>query len=181
MVKTRPGCTKCSSRTKAHPLPPRSRSVCSADVRKPRGTTRSGSLALWSNRNTTVSRTTVGEHGPDVERIGHGQRQGELPSRESSCAGTITLQTLHAVTVATGARSRTPKAPVLTLAEHSLTVAGGRVSTVRLHLSRKGRVLLAQAHNHTLRARMTIVAHDPTGATHTSQTNVTIHASKRRR
>jgi hypothetical protein len=100
------------------------------------------------------------------------------PAGESSCAGTIILRTFTAVRAATGVRSEASKLTILTLAESTFTVAGGRVGTVKLHLSTKARALLARTH--VLRARATIVAHDPTGATHTAQTDVTIRAPKRK-
>jgi len=63
------------------------------------------------------------------------------PTSESSCAGTVTLRTLGAV----GARKKRGKAAVLMLAAGLFTVAGGRVETVMLHLSAKGRALLARS------------------------------------
>jgi hypothetical protein len=97
------------------------------------------------------------------------------PAGESSCSGTITLRTLGAVT-ADFASSAKVKAAVLTLASGSFTVPGGEARTVILHLSGKGRTLLARSH--VLRVRATIVAHDPAGATHTSHSIVTVHAPK---
>ncbi|HXN39810.1 MAG TPA: hypothetical protein VN892_17380 [Solirubrobacteraceae bacterium] len=97
------------------------------------------------------------------------------PAGESRCSGTVTLRTLAAVSVP-AARAAKKKASVLTLATGSFTVAGGKVATVKLHLSAKARVLLARSR--TLRARATLVAHDPAGATHTTQTVVTLRAAK---
>jgi outer membrane protein assembly factor BamB len=95
------------------------------------------------------------------------------PVTEIRCEGTVTLRTLTAVRAATGHR-RNLKAAFLTLATGSFTVAGGRVTTVRLRLSVKARALLAR--NHVLRARATVVAHDPAGVTHVAHTIVTIRA-----
>jgi hypothetical protein len=95
------------------------------------------------------------------------------PVMEIRCGGTVTLRTLTAVRAATGHR-RNLKAAFLTLATGSFTVAGGRVATVRLRLSVKARALLAR--NHVLRARATVVAHDPAGVTHVAHTIVTIRA-----
>jgi hypothetical protein len=50
------------------------------------------------------------------------------------------------------------------------------VATVKLRLSTKARRLLSRSH--TLRARATVIAHDPAGTTHTSQAIVTLHAAK---
>lgn len=92
------------------------------------------------------------------------------PAGESRCTGTITLRTLKAVSAS--ATAHQAKKRILTLAVGSFTVAGGQVTTVKLHLSAKARKLLARAH--VLRARATIVAHDPPGTTHTTQTIVTL-------
>ncbi len=98
------------------------------------------------------------------------------PAGESSCSGSITLRTLNAV-IAGGPAAR-KKPSVLTLAVGSFTVLGGRVRAVTLHLSAKARVLLARSH--TLRARATLVAHAPQGASHTTRTIVTLRAPKPR-
>jgi hypothetical protein len=89
----------------------------------------------------------------------------------------VTLRTLSAVVAGAGAhQSKNAKAAILTLAIGSFKAAGGRVTTVRLRLSAKARALLARAH--LLRARATVLAHDPAGATHTAQSVVTIRADK---
>ena len=93
------------------------------------------------------------------------------PAGQTTCTGTVTLRTLHAVIAAAKQR-----AAVLTLAAGSFTVAGGQSKAVTLHLSAKARALLARSH--VLSARATIVAHNPSGATHTGQSNVTLHAAK---
>ena len=97
------------------------------------------------------------------------------PAGESICVGTVTLRTLGAVSASLAADAK-KKRSVLTLAAGSFTVAGGKVVTVKLHLSARARALLA--HGHLLRARATVVARDPTGATHTAQTIVTLRAAK---
>ncbi len=94
------------------------------------------------------------------------------PAGESSCAGTVTLRTLGAVS----ARKKKGTATVLTLARGSFTVAGGATQPITLHLSGQARALLAQLR--VLRVIATIVAHDATGATHTTQATVTLHAPK---
>jgi hypothetical protein len=104
------------------------------------------------------------------------------PAAESSCAGTITLRTLGAVSARAAGHKKKRKAAILTLATGSFTVSGGKVQTVTLHLSAKARTLLAGAH--VLRTQATIVAHDPSGASHTTQTTVTLRLAakaKRRR
>ncbi len=97
----------------------------------------------------------------------------KCPVGESSCTGTIVLQTLSAVGAdVSGHQSNKRKASVLTLARGSFTVAGGRVKTVMLHLSERARALLAQSRQ--LRVRATILAHDSTGHSHTTETVVTL-------
>jgi hypothetical protein len=98
------------------------------------------------------------------------------PAGETSCAGTITLRTVTAVSASP---RRKGKPAVLTLAAGSFTVPGGKIKAVTLRLSKKARALLTRTH--LLRARATIVAHDPAGATHTTQTIVTLHAAKAKR
>ena len=96
------------------------------------------------------------------------------PTAESRCTGTVTLRTLNAS--AARGRSKKRKPAILILAVGSFSVTGGKVTTVRLHLTAAARALLAR--KHLLRARATIIAHDSTGATHTSQTSVTIRTAK---
>ena len=93
------------------------------------------------------------------------------PGGETSCTGTVTMRTLHAVVA-------TPKhrAAVLSLASGSFTVPGGQSKTLTLHLSATARKLLARTH--VLSAKATITAHDPSGATHTGVVTVTLHAAK---
>jgi hypothetical protein len=94
------------------------------------------------------------------------------PSGESSCTGTITLRTLTAVS----ASAHKKKKAILTLASGSFSVVGGQVKAVSLHLSSAARALLA--HLHVLRARATLVAHDASGASHTTTVTVTLRAAK---
>jgi hypothetical protein len=91
----------------------------------------------------------------------------------SRCFGTVSLRTLNAVR-ARAARTPKKKAAILSLATGSFSVAGGKVTTVVLHLSARARALLARAHS--LKVRATIIAHDPSGAKHTEQTVVTLRA-----
>lgn len=101
------------------------------------------------------------------------------PAGESSCMGTVTLRTFGAVsTRVVGKGKKKGKAAVLTLAAGSFTVAGGQVKAVALHLSGKGLILLAGSR--MLRVQATIVAHDPAGAIHTTETTATLRAAKTR-
>lgn len=98
------------------------------------------------------------------------------PAADTRCSGTVTLRTLRAVSADMTIVS-TAKPAVLTLGTDSFTVAGGKVATVALHLSAKVRALLERSHE--LRVRVTIVARDPAGETHTGQAITTLLAPKR--
>jgi PKD repeat protein len=100
------------------------------------------------------------------------------PAGTSSCSGSISVRTLGAVS-ASHRRDAAAKPAVLTLADGSFSVPAGKVRTVTLHLSEQARALLA--HARTLRARVTLLAHDLSGAAHTTQTLVTLHAPAPRR
>ncbi|MFZ1925148.1 MAG: choice-of-anchor Q domain-containing protein [Solirubrobacteraceae bacterium] len=98
------------------------------------------------------------------------------PAGASSCVGTVALETLNGGSAVTSPRLEKRKAGIRPFAVGSFNVAGGHVTTVKLHLSANARTLLA--HVHVLRVRATILAHDPEGATHTTQASLTIHAAK---
>ena len=87
------------------------------------------------------------------------------PAAETSCKGTVTLRALGAVNAGSAGVAKTT-ATALTLAKGQFTIPGGRVKTVTLRLSVKARTLLA--HSHRLRVRVTILARDPAGASHTA-------------
>ncbi len=89
---------------------------------------------------------------------------------QSSCTGSVTLRTLTAV-----AAGKHKKA-ILTLASGSFALAGGQMKALTLHLSSKGRALLA--HAHTLRASATIVARDSAGQMHTTQSVLSLRLHK---
>jgi hypothetical protein len=112
-----------------------------------------------------------------ADSSGHVVLEISCPVRESSCEGTVTLRTLAAVSAGTnavGAASR--GAAILTLAKGTFTLAGGKSKKLTLRLSTKARTLLARSH--ALRVRATIAAHDPTGASHTSQRTATLHLAR---
>ena len=90
------------------------------------------------------------------------------PTGASSCEGTITVQSAGAVS----ARKR-----VLTLAVGSFRVAGGKTVSVTLHLSAKARKLLAR--KHTLKARVSIAAHDASGQSGSSQSAATLRSARK--
>jgi hypothetical protein len=93
----------------------------------------------------------------------------------SSCTGTVTLRTIHAVTAELAGAAKA-KPAILTLAAASFTVPGGRVKTITLHLSAKARALLLRSHPLRLWARL--VLHNAAGANHTEQTIVTLRAPR---
>jgi hypothetical protein len=65
---------------------------------------------------------------------------------------------------------------VITFGPAAFTLAGGKVETVVLHLSAKARALLGRLHS--LGVRVTIVAHNPAGASHTAQSITVLLAPK---
>jgi hypothetical protein len=118
---------------------------------------------------------------PDATLSGSSLRAGangaftvkiSCPAGESTCEGTITVQTASAVVASARAR-------VLTLAAGSFKIPGGKTVPVQLRLSRKGRLLLAR--KQTLRVRVKIAAHDPTGASHTGAATASLRAAKKHR
>jgi hypothetical protein len=114
-----------------------------------------------------------------ADASGHVVVEISCPARETSCAGTVTLRTLSAVSAEAGAVEAAGKgATILTLAKGSFTVVGGRSKKLTLRLSAKGRTLLARSH--AVRVRATITAHDPAGASHTSQRTATLRSTKRK-
>ncbi|MGO9490318.1 MAG: hypothetical protein ACLQBB_15000, partial [Solirubrobacteraceae bacterium] len=99
------------------------------------------------------------------------------PGEETQCSGTVTLKTLTAVAAGSAHGAKAKKA-ILTLAGGTFVIAGGKLKVLSLHLSAKARALLAKLH--TVRARVTIVAHDPLGGAHTTSAIVTLKAAKKK-
>ena len=96
------------------------------------------------------------------------------PTGVERCVGTLTL----AAVPASAGRASAPSRPaILTLAKASFAVPAGQARTVTLHLSPRARSLLARVRS--LRARATILARDPHGASHTTRTTVTLRAPRR--
>jgi PKD domain len=87
------------------------------------------------------------------------------PVKETRCTGTSTLRAL-------GARGG-----VLVLAGVSFSIVGGGKKRVTLRLSKSARALLRRSG--TLRAHLTILAHDRPGAHHTTILLVTLRAARR--
>jgi Skp family chaperone for outer membrane proteins len=97
------------------------------------------------------------------------------PAVVGSCSGTVSLRTLQAVSADVGAAAASRRA-ILTLASGSFDVPGGQVKLITLHLSAKARALLARLH--TLRVRATVMARNPSGATHLTDQIATLRAAK---
>ena len=95
-------------------------------------------------------------------------------SSAKSCSGKVTLRTASAVAAAKG-----KKKSVLTLASGSFTVTGGARKKVSLHLSSKARALLGRMH--VLRAKAIFVARNAEGASHTSQSVVTLRLAHKKK
>jgi hypothetical protein len=97
------------------------------------------------------------------------------PTDESNCSGTLKLLESSTVRVRDGHHFKAHKI-ILTIASGSFRVVGGRVATVKLHLSSEARALLVD--KHLLRVRAVVVARGHTGAIQTATANVTIRAAK---
>jgi hypothetical protein len=100
------------------------------------------------------------------------------PAGATQCAGTVTVKTITAV-AASSARTAKAKKAILTLASGSFTIAGGKLKVLSLHLSAKARALLSKLH--TVRARLTVVAHNPQGTSHTMISVLTLKAAKKKK
>jgi len=134
----------------------------------PQGSGNVGVLAFHEQKSPTLAATLL-TTSLAASPSGTVSVKVSCPAAARHCTGTVTLRTLSAVTTS---HQSTKKAPSLTLAVGSFSIAGGHETTVRLHLSAKARKLLARAH--ILRVRAAIVTHAPGTATHTSQTIVTL-------
>jgi thermitase len=133
-----------------------------------------GVLATQENKTPPVANAGLASTALVVSSSGMVSVRVICRAGQSSCAGTVTLWTLNAVTVsATGHQPKKRKTAVLTVARGSFTAVGGRVATVKLRLSAQARALLARTH--MLHVRATIAARDSSGASHTSQVAVTLH------
>ena len=122
--------------------------------------------------NVTISGTAL-----TVAGTGGFSLKLSCPAGATQCAGTLTLKTLTAV-AASQARTAKHKKAILTLASGSFTIVGGKVKLLSLHLSSKAKALLARLH--TVRARLTVIAHNPQGTSHTMTAVVTLKAAKKK-
>ena len=96
------------------------------------------------------------------------------PAEGTGCRGTITLQTLGAVSASAGGHPSGKR--ILTLAAGSFTVGHAGVATVKLRLSGRARNLLTRSR--VLRVRATLLTRAPVGAAYAWQATVTLHARR---
>jgi PKD repeat protein len=97
------------------------------------------------------------------------------PRGESDCTGTVTVRMMVAFGArTTSLRAKRKKEHAITLAAGRFTISEGQTKAVVLRLTSSARAMLARTR--TLRARATILARDPAGATHVTQTAVTLRA-----
>ncbi len=122
------------------------------------------------------------------------------PASAGSCAGTVVLKTASAVAasapesslgsvlsaavasagrLAAGAgHAAAAHKAVLTLASGSFSVTEKQTKAITLHLSAKAKKLLAKSH--TIRAKATLIARNPQGATHTTVLTLVLKAAKKK-
>jgi hypothetical protein len=96
------------------------------------------------------------------------------PHAKRTCAGTVTLRTLHSVAV--HMRGRKMSTRIVTLAAATFRITGGHAATLTLRLSALARALLV--HGRGLQA-VAIVAEREAGAVHASSFGLTIHGARR--
>jgi hypothetical protein len=110
----------------------------------------------------TGTSLSLGAHGTLAAHV-------SCPPLASSCAGTVTVRTLHAVIAGR-------RAAILVLAIGSFDIPGGRVAAVRLALSAAARSMLRRGG--VLRGRATVLAHDGYGDRQTTSATVTIRPAR---
>jgi PKD repeat protein len=129
------------------------------------GTQPSGAVSSFTHASTTpVPVVTLAFASLAASSSGALSVTLYCPGNESVCAGAITLRARAA---SGGGHGHKPKFTLLTLASASFTLRGGVQKRFVLHLTRSGRALLGRLHR--LNAQALIAAHDPAGATHTTQ------------
>jgi phosphodiesterase/alkaline phosphatase D-like protein len=135
------------------------------------------------------SSTSVGSNGAFTLKI-------SCPAGAGSCTGSVVVKTAGAVAasahaslaalvagavadvarVAGHAGTAAVHKSVMTLSSGAFSVTAGQSKTITLHLSSKARKLLAKLH--TVRAKVTITARNPSGATHTGVSSLILRAKK---
>jgi hypothetical protein len=123
----------------------------------------------------TSPRATVAGASLTVSSSGAVTIKVSCQTGATTCIGSVTLRTLTAVSAGRG-RSAKAKKQVLTLAAGSFSVSGGKLQAITLHLSAKGKKLLARLH--LLRARATVLAHNPSGQTSSAESVLTLRPAK---
>jgi PKD repeat protein len=146
------------------------------------GTSTSTNTAGSTSTSTSTTTTSTGQTGVlsySVSLAGTAltvSKAGALVLKvhcagQSSCTGSAVLRTATAVSAGAGKRKA-----IMTLASGSFAIAGGQVKSLTMHLSSKARALLQRLH--VLRAKVSIVARDAAGASHTTILLVTLRAAK---
>jgi PKD domain len=122
---------------------------------------------------------------PDVQLVGAQLTESasgrvvlrlRCPARVGRCSGSVALHTRGPVSLETVAGGK-GKPVTLTLGKGSFAVPGGHVQTLKLRLSGAARALLGRVH--VLHLRVTILAHDAAGASHTTRSIAVLHAAAR--
>ena len=139
------------------------------------GNNQGGSTGSSSKAPESTPEASIASNSVSVASSGAVALKVACPAGDSSCSGTVTLRTDGAVAARAAKHHKGKHKTVLTLASGSFTVAGGQAGTVTLHLSAAGRALLAR--EHTLRVQATVLARDPSGASHTTQTTITLRVA----
>lgn len=92
------------------------------------------------------------------------------PATVSDCVGSITVKSAAAIRAQAAGVA---KKAFITMATGAFKITGGKTQSIKLHLSQKARALLGRLHS--LRTRVTILAHNDAGTTHTTSSAATIH------
>jgi thermitase len=122
-----------------------------------------------STSGVLLDRTSLGQGPSNTVTV-----EIDCPAADSSCTGDLFLRTVGLVAAAKSHGAE--KTAVLTLAEGSFRLLGGRTIVLILHLSPSARAVLARSH--LLRATATILAHNLNGSLPTTKVLVTIRAAK---
>jgi hypothetical protein len=143
------------------------------------GTTPGGGGVLNNNESKEPSPiATIAAHSTTATSAGAFTVKVGCPTGDTTCSGTVTIKTAKAVAASAGEIAKV-KAAILTLASGKFSVAGGKSKVITLHLSAKARALLARLH--VLSAKVTIVARNTGGASHTTTASFTLRAAKKKK
>ena len=136
-------------------------------------TTGGGAVLSYSGaaKFAFLSSSTVSSSGAFTIKI-------SCPGGTGACTGSLTLKTLKAVIASVGHEAKT-KAAILTLAGGSFSLAAGGSKSLTLHLSSKGRELLAKAH--LILAKATITAKNTAGESTSTVVTLTLKPAKKKK